>query len=51
MIPIEVADLRDILLAMPVTHSETQATRWAGEIINKMKAEGWSFQREREPAA
>lgn len=42
MIPPEVAALRDILLRDPnVTNSETQATRWAQRIIDRLYAAGY----------
>lgn len=40
MLEPEVATLRDILLAMPVTNSVSQATRWAREIIGLMRRNG-----------
>ncbi len=45
MIPPEVATLRDILLkAVNVTNSETQATRWAREIIEHMYQAGYMIE-------
>jgi hypothetical protein len=43
MIPPEIADLRDVLLAIPVTNSETQATKWAWMVADAMKAKGWAI--------
>jgi hypothetical protein len=34
MIPIEVATIKEILLELPVTHSEQQALKWAWDIVD-----------------
>jgi threonine aldolase len=44
MIPPEVADLRDILLNdLQWTNNENHATRWARQIIEKLKALGYDI--------
>lgn len=46
MIPSEVAALRDILLKEPnMTNSESQATRWAFQIVEKMYQAGYMIER------
>lgn len=42
MIPSEVSALRDALLGI-TTNSESQATRWAFEIIDKLKAANYQL--------
>ena len=49
MIPIEVGTIAEILLGIPVTNSDSQAIRWANDIVKGLELVGFTIQREAPP--